>query len=152
MNVAKVRGRALGEVKVVAPDATLAAAAQSLADYDIGLLVVCDGGGCSGGDLGGVIAGVISERDIVHAVGDYGADALDRPVSDFMTRDVETCGVSEDIDRVMTMMARGGFRHMPIVQDGRLNGMVSASDIMRYLQVHATDQDRALFWSKVIWI
>ena len=49
-------------------------------------------------------------------------------------------------------MAQGGFRHMPVVKQGRLAGMVSSTDIINYLQRHATDQDRALFWSKVIWV
>ena len=99
-----------------------------------------------------MIAGVISERDIVRAVGAYGAAALERPVSQVMTREVVTCAAADDIDGVMTAMAKGGFRHMPVVKDGQLAGMVSASDILRYLQLHATEQDRALFWSKVIWV
>ena len=152
MNVAKVRGRGLAEVKTVSPGACLGVAAAELAGHDIGLLVVCDGGGCNTGEAGGRVAGVLSERDIVRAIGEDGSDALDRPVSDVMTREVETCAAFDDIDAVMSRMARGGFRHMPVVKDGRLAGMVSASDIIRYLQVHASDQDRTLFWSKVIWV
>ena len=152
MNVAKVRGRSLAEVKTVDPAASLGVAAAALADHDIGLLVVCDGGGCNTGETGGKITGVLSERDIVRAIGGYGSGALDRPVSAVMTKDVQTCGSADDIDGVMNRMARGGFRHMPVVKDGRLTGMVSASDIIRYLQLHATDQDRALFRSKVIWV
>lgn len=152
MNVAKVRGRSLAEVKTVDPGVDLGMAAAALAGHDIGLLVVCDSGGCNTGEAGGVIAGVLSERDIVRAIGTYGSGALDSPVSAVMTKDVQTCGAADDIDGVMTRMARGGFRHMPVVQGGRLTGMVSASDIIRYLQLHATDQDRALFWSKVIWV
>ena len=152
MNVAKVRGRSLEKVKTIAPEATLQQAAESLADYDIGLLVVCDGGGCNEEDSGGAIAGVLSERDIVRFIGDYGAEALMRPVSAAMTRDVQTCGSSDDIDAVLSAMAQGGFRHMPVVKQGCLAGMVSSTDIINYLQRHATDQDRALFWSKVIWV
>ena len=78
------------------------------------------------------IAGIISERDIVRALAERGAAALDEPVSQTMTRKVETCNESEAVASIMERMTAGKFRHMPVVDQGRLVGVVSIGDIVKH--------------------
>ena len=69
-----------------------------------------------------------------------------------MTPDVQVCGPNDDIQYVMGAMTQGRFRHMPVVDGGILCGIVSSTDILRYLTEHATSDERALFWSKIVWV
>ncbi len=95
-----------------------------LAQHRVGLVIV----------IGpeGTLEGVISERDIVRAIYEHGGDALDVAVDAYMSRDVYTCS-SDDLARdVAHVMASKGYRHAPIVDDGYMAGMVSASDLVRY--------------------
>src|SRR6185503_7961391 len=97
--------------------------AVTLAKHKIGALVVI---GASQG-----IAGIVSERDIVRALAAGGAAILDGPVSAIMTREVITCGEGETINEVMTKMTGGRFRHLPVVTDDRLIGIVSIGDVVK---------------------
>ena len=78
------------------------------------------------------IAGIISERDVVRALAERGAAALDEPVSRTMTRKVETCDEGETVTNLMERMTAGKFRHMPVVDQGRLVGIVSIGDIVKH--------------------
>jgi CBS domain-containing protein len=78
------------------------------------------------------IAGIISERDIVRALAERGAVALDEPVSRTMTRKVETCTEAESVATIMERMTAGKFRHLPVVDQGRLVGIVSIGDIVKH--------------------
>jgi CBS domain-containing protein len=111
------------EVVTIAPDTTVTAAATLLAERRIGAIVVTDA-------KGGVI-GILSERDIVIAVGTRGARALDQHVADLMARKVETCGRGDTISHVMTVMTARRVRHLPVVEDGRLIGIVSIGDVVK---------------------
>ena len=75
--------------------------------------------------------GIISERDVIRALGATGGSALDDPVSRHMTERVITVGVDATIDEVMEIMNKGHFRHMPVVEDSKLIGIVSVSDIVK---------------------
>ena len=75
--------------------------------------------------------GIVSERDIVKAIGLNGVVVLDDLVSSIMTRDVVTCGESETINAVMTRMTRRRFRHLPVVEDGELVGIISIGDVVK---------------------
>ena len=77
------------------------------------------------------IVGIISERDIVNAIGRSGRGILDEPLAAIMTREVATCVETETIDRVMERMTRGRFRHLPVVAGGRLDGIVSIGDVVK---------------------
>ena len=124
MNVAgilKVKGRA---VTTARPDSTLCEVAQKLSAKRIGAVVVV-------GDQGSV-AGIISERDVIRAIGDRGPDALQLPVAEFMTRDVVACVETSLVDELMQMMTRGRFRHLPVIEDGALVGIISIGDVVRH--------------------
>jgi CBS domain-containing protein len=112
-----------GDVFTIEPTATLAAAATLLTEKRIGALVIVG--------AGGRVAGILSERDIVHTLAEHGRQALDRPLSQAMTRDVATCGPDEEIPSLMERMTDGKFRHMPVVHNGRLVGIVSIGDIVK---------------------
>ena len=78
------------------------------------------------------IVGILSERDIVRAVAEAGAAALEQPVSQSMTRKVSTCTESETIASLMERMTAGKFRHLPVVDQGRLVGMISIGDVVKH--------------------
>ena len=87
------------------------------------------------------VLGIISERDIVRAIGAGNASALEEPVSRYMTARVTTVTENTPIDNVMEMMTTGRFRHMPVVDEGRLVGIVSIGDIVKR-HVDALDTER----------
>lgn len=112
------------EVVTIEPGASLADAARLLAEKRIGAALIL------GADRR--IVGIISERDIVQALAARGAAALHEPVSRTMTRKVETCNESETICNIMEHMTNGKFRHMPVVDQGRLVGIVSIGDVVKH--------------------
>ncbi len=101
--------------------ADLAAAAKLLTKHSIGVLVVLDGR----------LVGILSERDIVRAMSENGIAALQLPVAEVMTRSVSTCDVNDAISSVMERMTKGKFRHMPVLENGRLAGIVSNRDLLK---------------------
>ena len=112
------------EVVTVDPGASLAEATRILANKRIGAALIL------GPDRR--IAGIISERDIVRALAERGESALKEPVSRTMTRKVETCGESETVASIMERMTAGKFRHLPVVDQGRVIGLVSIGDIVKH--------------------
>ncbi len=112
------------EIFTIEPNATLGEAVRLLAEKRIGAAPIL------GADRR--IAGIISERDVVRALAERGAAALDEPVSRTMTRKVETCGEGETVANLMERMTAGTFRHMPVVDQGRLVGVVSIGDIVKH--------------------
>ena len=112
------------EVVTIEPGATLKSAVALLAERRIGAVLV----------LGAEnrIVGILSERDIVRAVAEAGAAALDQPVSQSMTRKVSTCTESETIASLMERMTAGKFRHLPVVDQGRFVGIVSIGDVVKH--------------------
>jgi len=83
-------------------------------------------------DAHGDIVGIISERDIVRGLALHGAAVLDRPVSDLMTRKVVSCGSGDTVASIMERMTQGRFRHMPVVDDGKLVGVISIGDVVKH--------------------
>jgi len=77
------------------------------------------------------IAGIVSERDLMRAIGQAGPEALDRPVSDFMTKNVVTAREADTSEQLMSEMTVHRFRHMPVVETGRLIGLVSIGDLVK---------------------
>jgi len=112
------------EVVTIEPGASLADAARRLAEKRIGAALIL------GADSR--LAGIISERDIVRALAARGADALNEPVSQSMTRKVETCTEGEAVAKIMERMTLGKFRHMPVLDQGRVIGVVSIGDIVKH--------------------
>lgn len=120
------------DIVTIEPNATLGAAVHLLAEKRIGAALIL------GADRR--IAGIISERDVVRALAERGAAALDEPVSRTMTRKVETCNESEPVAVIMERMTAGKFRHMPVVAQGRLIGVVSIGDIVKH-RVHEMERE-----------
>ena len=111
------------DVVTIEPERTLAEAAELLTRNRIGAVVVTR--------RDGRIAGILSERDIVRALGLEGAAVLTKPVSSAMTANVRICRESHTVNEVMEIMTHGRFRHLPVERDGRLDGIVSIGDVVK---------------------
>lgn len=123
MTVAAILKQKGHEVAHVGPGATIAEVAQHLATRGIGAMLVCE----PGGDL----LGIISERDVVRSLATNGAPTLDMTVSELMTRNLTTATERTTVPEAMELMTRGRFRHLPILEDGRVTGIVSIGDIVK---------------------
>lgn len=124
MNVASIlrqKGRA---VTTTGPGTTLLDVAQKLAAKRIGAIVVVG--------PRGEIEGIISERDIIRALARSGAESITRPVREFMTSSVVTCQETDTLDELMAMMTAKRFRHLPVVTDGALVGIISIGDVVKH--------------------
>ncbi len=107
----------------VKPEDAVSAAAAVLAKHRIGAVIVT-------GD-GARVDGILSERDIVRALGTTGPGCLSGKVSDLMTSSVVGCHMDDTINSVMERMSDGRFRHMPVIEDGRLAGVISIGDVVK---------------------
>jgi len=111
------------EVATVSPTATLATVAQRLRLEGIGALVVLEDGR---------LVGIISERDVVHAFAAHRADTSEIKVTEVMTRDVITCKPEDDLTRILGVMTRHRVRHLPVLDHGRMIGLVSIGDAVKH--------------------
>ena len=123
MNVETILRNKGNSVATIRPDATIEAAVDELRTHGIGALVVSEDGE--------TVEGILSERDIVHALAVQGAALLAEPVASVMTRRVVTCEPQEDVAEVMAEMTNRRIRHLPVVRDGRLCGIVSIGDVVK---------------------
>lgn len=117
--ILKTKGNA---VFSIAPDLSVARACAELEERRVGALVVCDGER---------VAGVFSERDVVRALARDGAQALDRPVSLYMTAKVIFAEPREEMSVLMTRMTDRRIRHLPVMAEGRLAGVISIGDVVK---------------------
>ena len=111
------------QVLSVEPDAKLAAAVKILGERKIGAVLVMSEGR---------VEGILSERDIVRVLAERGAGVLDEPVSTVMTRKVVSCRQSDTVAGIMEMMTLGKFRHLPVVEEGAVVGLISIGDIVKW--------------------
>ena len=118
--ILKAKGRAVATAR---PDATLLEIVNKLAQKKIGAIVIV-------GDNGGV-AGIISERDVIRKLGERGEAALQETVSQSMTANVISCHETSTLDELMEVMTQGRFRHVPVIEDGALVGIVSIGDVVK---------------------
>jgi CBS domain-containing protein len=115
------------------PDAKLSAAIKILAERKIGAVLVMNQGH---------LEGILSERDIVRVLGERGARVLDEPVSAVMTRKVVSCRESDTVSGIMEMMTLGKFRHLPVIEEGRVVGLISIGDVVkRRVQEYEAEQE-----------
>jgi len=120
------------EVVTIAPSASLASAVGLLVEKRIGAVLIL------GADRR--VVGILSERDVVRALAERGAGALEEPVSQTMTRKVSTCNENESVFNIMERMTEGRSRHVPVVDQGKLVGIVSIGDVVKHrLQVMERD-------------
>ena len=124
MNVAAILRQKGRGVTTAPPATTLLEAANRLALKRIGAIVVVD--------ARGELAGIISERDIIRALSETGPNCLARPVAEMMTREVVTCQETDTLDELMAMMTARRFRHLPVMTDGALVGIVSIGDVVKH--------------------
>ena len=130
MNVAAILKLKGSGVVTTTKDKSLLDIAKLLAQHGIGCIVI------EGDD--GNVAGIVSERDLMRAIGQAGPKVLKEPVSDFMTKRVVTAREADTVDRLMSEMTVHRFRHMPVVEKGRLLGLVSIGDLV---MMHVADAE-----------
>ncbi|MDJ0686234.1 MAG: CBS domain-containing protein [Alphaproteobacteria bacterium] len=123
MTVASILKGKGSDVHSMSPEMSLTAAVAFLCEKRIGAAVVID-------SAGGLV-GILSERDVVRAMGEHGAAAMEQPVSAFMTEKVQTCTPADTTEVLMRRMTEGRFRHLPVLNDGKLTGIVSIGDVVK---------------------
>lgn len=111
------------QVQSVEPGTKLADAIKILSERRIGAVLVLSQGR---------IEGILSERDIVRVLGERGAGVLDEPVSAVMTRKVVSCREKDTVSEIMETMTLGKFRHVPVIEDGRVVGLISIGDVVKW--------------------
>ena len=123
MNVKQILSTKGSHVATVTPDATLGDATAQLRDRGVGALVVSADGHA--------IDGIVSERDVVRALASHGTGTLGRSVRSVMSDEVVTCVPTDTIDELMAMMTTRRIRHVPVLDDGRLAGIISIGDVVK---------------------
>ncbi len=119
-SILEVKGNA---VETIGSATQVSAAVIQLRAKKVGALVVCD--------QERSVAGIISERDIIRGLAEHGDSALQMQVKDFMTSTVSLCNPDDTVAHVMQQMTEGRFRHMPVVIDGQLSGIISIGDVVK---------------------
>ena len=122
-------------VQSVEPDAKLSAAVKMLAERKIGAVLVMSNGR---------IEGILSERDIVRVLGERGAAVLEESVSAVMTRKVVSCKQSDTVAAIMEMMTLGKFRHLPVLEEDRVVGLISIGDVVKWRVREYENEQEAL--------
>ncbi len=123
MNVDTIISNKGNKVATIRPDATVATACGMLKLENIGALVVSEDGDN--------IQGILSERDIVRGLAGQGAGLLDTTVSSLMTSNVKTCSRESNVTEIMSEMTRSRIRHLPVVENGKLCGLISIGDVVK---------------------
>ncbi len=136
MTVQKIIGEKGQDVTTVTSNDTIEAAVKTLESHKIGAVVVSDGAGG--------VAGILSERDIVKWIARQGAEVLNHPVSELMTTEVVTCRREDTIADVMGLMTRGKFRHVPVVEEAKLIGIISIGDVVKHRLAEAEFEAQAM--------
>ena len=124
MDVATILRSKGSEVTTAPPETSVADIAQILKGQGIGAIVISSGGA--------QVHGIVSERDILRALADHGAEILDREVSEFMTAGVFTCSPEDRVNDLMAIMTERRIRHLPVTVDGELTGIVTIGDLVKH--------------------
>jgi CBS domain-containing protein len=110
-------------VTTVTPETTVTTLLAGLAEHNVGAMVVVT--------PDGAIAGIVSERDVVRRLNEHGPGLLDGPVSEIMTKLVASCGPEDSVDQLSVLMTERRIRHVPVLVDGRLAGIISIGDVVK---------------------
>jgi CBS domain-containing protein len=141
-DVLRGKGR---DVATIGPTATVGELVAALGERNIGAAVVVD----SGGTEDSAVVGIVSERDVVRRLRDRGGDLLSATVGEIMTRDVLTCSPDDTVDHLAEVMTERRIRHMPVLADGRLVGIVSIGDVVKS-RISQLETDREQLESYIV--
>ena len=122
MRIADVLRNKGADVLSIAPDTLVSELISGLVGRNVGAMVVVGPDG---------LVGIVSERDVVRMLHDHGADALGRRVADIMTSELVTCSPDDSLDALSGVMTTHRVRHVPVIEDGRLAGIVSIGDVVK---------------------
>lgn len=122
MRIADVLKNKGAAVSTITPDMIVSELLASLVARNVGAMVVVSSAG---------LVGIVSERDVVRKLHEHGADLLDRPISEIMTTRVITCTPSDSVDSLSGLMTTNRVRHVPVIEDGQLVGIVSIGDVVK---------------------
>lgn len=136
MKIASILANKGEFVATITPDATVTALLASLAKHEIGAVVVSPDGV--------VITGIVSERDVARSLSERGAATLDAPVSQIMTSVICTCEPDSPVEELMVQMTENRVRHVPVIKDGEMVGIVSIGDIVKARIDHLEDERKSL--------
>jgi CBS domain-containing protein len=123
MTAARILSRKDAQTITIKSAAKISEAIDLLSENNIGAVIVCDDGR--------TVAGILSERDIVHGFQRSGASLLDAQVADIMTRNILTCTLSDTLRNLLAIMTERRVRHLPVIEDGQLVGIVSIGDVVK---------------------
>lgn len=135
MHVSAIIGDKGSAVFSVGPNEVVSTAVSMLSDKRIGAVLVIEND---------QVRGVFSERDIIHALSRAGAGVMSQPVKDFMTTDVFTCRRGDTIDHLMGLMTQKRIRHLPVIEEGKVVGMISIGDVVKFRIAEAEAETDAL--------
>jgi CBS domain-containing protein len=122
MRIADVLRNKGASVATITPETSVSGLLTELAVQNIGAMVVVSPDG---------VVGIVSERDVVRKLHESGADLLKRPVSEIMTSFVATCSPTDSVDSLSALMTKNRVRHVPVMDNGRLAGIVSIGDVVK---------------------
>ncbi|MBF4996003.1 CBS domain-containing protein [Nocardia sp. BSTN01] len=123
MRISEVLRNKGADVVTIAPEASVGRLLAVLAEHNVGAVVVCG--------AGGALDGIVSERDVVRCLHRQGAQLLTRPVSDIMTAIVHICSPEDRVESLRATMTEHRIRHLPVVDQGRMVGIVSIGDVVK---------------------
>ncbi|WP_460395704.1 CBS domain-containing protein [Actinophytocola sediminis] len=123
MRIADLLRHKGSEVVTAVPELSVSGLLEDLSRHNVGAIVVVD--------QTGILVGIVSERDVVRQLNERGAELLHAPIAEIMTTQVVTCGPGEAVTRLAAIMTERRIRHMPVVADGQLVGLVSIGDVVR---------------------
>ncbi len=135
MKISAILAQKGSAVATIQPGAAIADAVAELTRHNIGALVVSSDGN--------TVEGIVSERDVVRVLDKLGEGVLGRPVRTIMSADVQTCAPDDTIEDLMVTMTERRFRHLPVVEDGVLAGMMSIGDVVK-ARIGELENDRKL--------
>lgn len=124
MNIGQILKTKARGVSTARPEDSIEEIATRLAQRKIGAVVIVG--------EGGKVAGIISERDIIRMIAEHGTKALSMQASAGMTREVICCSRTSTLDEIMEAMTNGRFRHLPVIEDGALIGIISIGDVVKH--------------------
>ena len=135
MRIADVLRTKGGTVATITPETSVAGLLNELSLHNIGAMVVVSTDG---------VVGIVSERDVVRQLHERGGDLLRLPVSEIMTTMVATCTPTDTLDDLSVLMTTKRVRHIPVVEDNRLVGIVSIGDVVKLRMEQLESEQRAL--------